>query len=104
MTERGEAASSSVARRPAQDTSPEVTSNGRAEPERGAESLDGAPVELAVFCEFREVVDKSGVNHAIRHGCPAAQAFEVFQITAMNLSAGGDKRLAPASERARPST
>jgi hypothetical protein len=61
--------------------------------ERGAESLDGSPIYLADFLEFREVVDKSGVNHAIRHGCSTAQAFQVFQIASMHLRARGDKRL-----------
>ncbi len=61
--------------------------------ERGAESLDGVPICLADFLEFREVVDETGVNHAIRHGCSAAQAFQVFKITSMHLGASGGKRL-----------
>ena len=61
--------------------------------ERGAESLDGAPVYLAVLLEFREVVDEGGINHAIRHGRSAAQAFQVLKIAPMDLDAGGDERL-----------
>jgi hypothetical protein len=38
-------------------------------------------------------VDKGGVNHAIRHGCSSAQAFQIFKITPMRLGASGGKRL-----------
>jgi hypothetical protein len=51
------------------------------------------PVKLAVGRELREVVVEGTVNHAVRYRCPAAQAFEIFQITAMNLSPDGDKRV-----------
>jgi hypothetical protein len=30
---------------------------------------------------------KGGVNHAIRHGCSIAQAFEVLQIASLHLGA-----------------
>jgi hypothetical protein len=33
--------------------------------ERRTENLDGAPVDLAVLLEFRELMDKRGVNHTI---------------------------------------
>jgi len=58
---------------------PEVTINAIRANEPRAESLDSAPVYLAVFLEFREVMDKSGVNHAIGSGRSAAQAFQVFK-------------------------
>src|ERR1700751_560919 len=60
--------------------------------ERGAESFDGAPIDLAVGLEVRKVVDKRGVNHAIRGGCSTAQAFQVFKIPSLHLRAGGGKR------------
>ena len=61
--------------------------------ERSAERLDGAPIDLAILLEFREVVDEGGVDHAVRLGRSAAQAFQVFKIAAMHLGAGGDERL-----------
>ena len=36
---------------------------------------------------------KARVDHAIRAGCSAAQAFQVFEIASMHLGAGGDERL-----------
>ncbi len=63
--------------------------------ERGAESLDGAPVPLANLHELREVVVEGGVDHAVRLGRPAAQTLQVFQIPSMNLG--------PAASRIRPS-
>jgi hypothetical protein len=50
-------------------------------------------VDLAVFREFREVVDKGGVNHAVGHCCSAAQTLKVFERTAMDFSSGRDQRL-----------
>jgi hypothetical protein len=32
------------------------------------------------------------VNHAIRHGCSTAQAFQIFKITSMHLRTGVDER------------
>jgi len=49
------------------------------------------PVYLTVRLDFREVVDKGGVNHGVRQGCSAAQAFQVFQIAPVHLGSGGDK-------------
>jgi hypothetical protein len=54
--------------------------------ERGTEGRDGAPVYLAVGLELREVVDEGHVNHAIRFGGSAAQAFQVFKIASMYLA------------------
>jgi hypothetical protein len=45
------------------------------------------------FEELRKVVDESGVNHAIRHSCSTAQAFQVFQIPWMHLGASIDEKL-----------
>ena len=68
--------------------------NGRLEPlEHGADGLDGALVQLAALREAGPVVPEGGVDHGIRRGCSAAQAFHVFQIASMRLSAGGFKRL-----------
>ena len=61
--------------------------------ERGAERLDGLLVDRADGLESRPVVDEAGVNHAIRHGRSAAQAFKVLEIASMRLGAGGDERL-----------
>src|SRR5277367_6739381 len=61
--------------------------------ERRAEDLDGPLVHVAIRREFREVVVEAAVNYAIRLGRPAAETLEVFKITAMRLSAGGDERL-----------
>jgi len=61
--------------------------------ERGAERLDGAPICFTVRRELREVVDEGGVDHAIRQGGAAAQAFQVFEIASMHLGPRGDKRL-----------
>jgi hypothetical protein len=55
--------------------------------EHGTERLDGAPVHLAVFREFREVVVEARVDHAIRRGRATAQALEIFKRTAMDLPA-----------------
>ena len=38
-------------------------------------------------------MDEGGVDHAVRGGGSAAQAFQVFEIAAMHLGTGGDKRL-----------
>ena len=51
------------------------------------------PVYLTIRLKLREVVIKGTVNHAIRFGCAAAQSFEVFEISPMNLGASGDERL-----------
>jgi hypothetical protein len=51
------------------------------------------PIYVTVLLEFREVVDKGGVNHGIRRGCSTAEAFRVFKITPMNLGTSGGQRL-----------
>ena len=61
--------------------------------ERGAESLDGMPICLAVSHEFREIVVEGGMNHGIGHRCTTAQAFQISKITSMDLGASGGKRL-----------
>ncbi len=93
--ETGGAASSSVATRSGrQQPGPGGDDQGAVRArERGAERLDGAPVHLTVRRELREVVVEGAVNHAVRHGCSAAQAFQVFEITSVHLRSGGDKRL-----------
>jgi pimeloyl-ACP methyl ester carboxylesterase len=63
-------------------------------PERSSEHSGGAMarlVDLAVFCELREVVDETRMNHAIGHRCSAAQAFEVFKIAPVHLGASCGK-------------
>ena len=87
--------SSSVARRPGvEQPGPGGDDQGAVGArERGAERLDGAPIDLAVLLELREVVDEGGVDHAIRHGRAAAQAFQVFEVASMHLGTGGDERL-----------
>ena len=72
--------------------------------EHGAQSLDGAPVYLAVLFELREVVDEGSVNHCIRVGCSTAQALDVLKIASMRLVPAAATASAPASERVRPST
>ena len=57
--------------------------------EFGADGFNGVPVDLAVLCEFGEVVNEGGVDDRVRLGCSAAQAFEVFKVPAMHLCAGG---------------
>ena len=37
-------------------------------------------------------MDEAGVNHPIRHGCPIAQAVQVFKIASMHLGTGGEER------------
>jgi hypothetical protein len=63
------------------------TSEGR------AEGFYGSPIYLTDFLDSREVVDKGGVNHTIRHSGSTPQAFEVFKITSMRLSTSGENRL-----------
>jgi hypothetical protein len=70
----------------------------------GAKGLDGGPLHLAVFFEFREVMNKGGVNYAIGNGRSTPQALQVFEAASMHLGTSGGKRCAPASERAGPST
>ena len=73
---------------------PEVTTSGLSDPASTvSERLDSAPVCLTVIHVLREVVIEGEVNHAIRHGCTTAQAFEVFKIAAMHLRASLDQRL-----------
>ena len=38
-------------------------------------------------------MNESAVNHSIRLGCAAPQTFQVFEIAAMRLGAGGGERL-----------
>src|ERR1700733_223545 len=61
--------------------------------QRGAEGFDGAPIYLADLFESREVMDKTGVDHAIRFRRSTTQAFQVFQVTSMNFRAGRSKPL-----------
>ena len=61
--------------------------------ERGAERLDGAPIDLADFHEFREVVDEGGVENTVRSGCSAAQAFQILKIASVHLRTRSDERL-----------
>jgi hypothetical protein len=56
------------------------------------ERLDGAPIGFGRRPVVQEVVDKSGVNHAIRHRRSTAQAFEILELTAMRVRASGDER------------
>ena len=72
--------------------------------QRGPQNFDRLPVDFGVLFEFRKVVDKGGVNHAVRQGRSAAQAFEVFQMAAMHLAPAAIRAFAAASVRARPST
>jgi len=60
--------------------------------ERDAERFDGAPIDFAVFLEFREVVDECGVNHAIGRGRSATQTCEILQISPMYFRTSGDER------------
>ena len=59
---------------------------------RVAHHLDGTLVCLTVLRKLREVVIEGGLNDAVRHGCPTAQASQVFQISSMHLSASSDQR------------
>ena len=61
--------------------------------QRAAERLDGASVDLAVLHELREVVDEGAVDHAVRLGRAAAQAFEILEIAALNFCARSRKGL-----------
>ena len=61
--------------------------------ERTAESLDGTPIRLGGWPIVREIVDKSGVDHAIGSRGAAAKAFEIFERAAMHLGTSSDKRL-----------
>jgi hypothetical protein len=90
-----EGASSSVARRPGATSSvPEGDDQKTIGPgKRGTEGLDRAPVVLAVLLKFREVVVKGQVNHTIRPGRAAFQAFQVFEGTSMHFGADRGKRL-----------
>ena len=60
---------------------------------RRAEGFDSATVDLAVFREFREVVDEGEVDHAIRRGRSAPQAVQILQIAVMRVGAGGGQSL-----------
>src|ERR1700678_503146 len=63
--------------------------------ERGAESLDGALVHLAISHELREVVVEGAVNYAFRFGCSVAQTFEILEIPPMHFRTGGYQSLGP---------
>jgi hypothetical protein len=60
--------------------------------ERRGQGLYGAPVHLANFLELRKVVNDGCMDHAVRHGCALARAFEIIKIAAMRLGARGQKR------------
>jgi hypothetical protein len=57
--------------------------------EHTADGLDGAFVEFAAFRKSRPIVPESNVKNGIGRSGTAAQAFKVFQIAAMDMSAGG---------------
>ncbi len=89
-------ASSSVARRPGVKAIPvpEVTIKGRSEPASAEPSASMARLSISQFAaNFEKSWLKARVNHAIRHGCSTAQAFQVFKIASMHLGTGSDERL-----------
>ena len=98
--------SASVAIRPgASDPKPEVTSIGRSDPSSTAPIASIARRSSAQFSsEFREVMVEGRVDDGVRLARAVAQAFQILERAAMDLGAHGGERLAPASERARPST
>ena len=66
-----------------------MTINGRSEPASTPPIASIARLSISqILLELRKVVDKRGVNHRIRRGGSAAQAFQIFEITPMHLGAG----------------
>jgi hypothetical protein len=61
--------------------------------EFSAERLNGALVDGATLYELREIVNKGGVDHAVRHGGAVAQAFQVVKIASLDLGASRGERL-----------
>jgi len=61
--------------------------------ERRGESLNGVPIRFADFFEFREVMDETGVNHAIRGGGSTPEAVRILRITPMDPGTSGCKGL-----------
>ena len=61
--------------------------------ERGAEGLNGAPVDRRVRVKLREVMDEGGVNHAVGCRGARAQAVQVLERPAMHLGPGSDERV-----------
>jgi hypothetical protein len=51
----------------------------------GTKSSNCPPVGLADLLITGKVVDESGMDDGLCGRCPAAQAIEVFQISAVNL-------------------
>jgi len=60
--------------------------------ERFAERFDGLFVDCADRLESRPVMDEAAVNHPVGGGRSAPQAFQILEIAAMRLGAGGGKR------------
>src|SRR5580692_2703453 len=60
---------------------------------RGAESLNGAAVDLADFVESCEIVDESGVNDTVGGRGSAAQTVQIFHVPPMDFGAYGGQRL-----------
>src|SRR5271170_7632540 len=61
--------------------------------EHGAESLDGAPVDLTDFLESQEIMDEAGMDHGVRLSRSTAQAFQVLQIAPMHLGTSSGESL-----------
>jgi hypothetical protein len=51
------------------------------------------PISLAVSLEFREVMDESGVDDAIRGGGSTLQTIKIVESPPMHLGTSGGKRL-----------
>ena len=60
--------------------------------EHGADDFDGALVQFAALRKPRPVMPEGGVDDSVGRRCSAAQAFQVFEVALMRLSAGGDQR------------
>ena len=58
-----------------------------------AHRLDSVSVLLTVCDKTREVMIKSTVDDAVRHGCSGAEAFQVFKTPSMRFGSGGNERL-----------
>lgn len=61
--------------------------------EYGANGFNGAFVELAAFRESRPVVPEGYVKDGVGRSGATAEAFQIFQVAAMDISPGCSQKL-----------
>ena len=57
--------------------------------ERRTKCLDRSAIDLADFLEVLEVMDETGMYHAVRSSGSTAQTVQIFEIAPVHLSTSG---------------